>query len=279
MRPKHVNGNHGNQKNTDSNKVICDCGRNFVTKSGLWKHKKHCESGQSILIESSAKELQDFKMTESVLLNLLQQNQEFKDLIVEQNRQIVEQNKQLFELANKEKNIIVNANHTTNNNKFNLNFFLNEQCKDALNIMDFVDSLKMQLTDLDLIGNIGFTEGISQIFIRGLKELDIFKRPIHCSDIKRDILYVRDKDTWEKEDEEKDRIKLAIQYITHNNIKQLPEWIKKYPAAIQDYDSKKHEEYMKILVETMGAKENDRNVQRIIKNVAKEVVIGKMICI
>jgi hypothetical protein len=89
---------------------------------------------------------------------------------------------------------------------------------------------------------------------------------------------VRDKDTWEKEDEEKDRIKLAIQYITHNNIKQLPEWIKKYPDAIQDYDSKKHEEYMKILVETMGTKENDRNVQRIIKNVAKEVVIGKMIC-
>jgi len=282
MRAKHLTGNNGNRKNGALEKILCVCGRNFVTKSGLWKHTKHCETGQSILIESSTKELQEFKMSETVLLNLLQQNQDFKDLIVEQNKQIIEQNKQLFELANKDKNIIVNANHTTNNNKFNMNFFLNEQCKDALNIMDFVDSLKMQLTDLDLIGDIGFTEGISKIFIRGLKELDIFKRPIHCSDLKRDILYVRDKDTWEKENDEKNRIKLAIQYITNNNIKQLPEWIKKYPAATQDYDSKKHEEYMKILIETMGStddKQNERNVQRIIKNISREVVIDKMICI
>jgi hypothetical protein len=229
-----------------------------MTQSGLWKHKKICQNKK-----------QD-------ILTIFKQNQEFKDLIIEQNKQILEQNKQLFELV-KEKQITVNSNHTTNN--FNLQIFLNEKCKDALNIMDFVSSLKLQLTDLESMGKLGYSEGISKIFIRGLKELDIFKRPIHCSDVKRDTLYIKDKDAWEKENENKDKMKLAIDYIANENIKQISTWVVENPQA-NDYESKKHSEYIKILGESMGGGyEEDtikKNYQKIIKNVAKEVVIDKI---
>jgi hypothetical protein len=228
-----------------------------MTQSGLWKHKKICQNKK-----------QD-------ILTIFKQNQEFKDLIIEQNKQILEQNKQLFELV-KEKQITVNSNHTTNN--FNLQIFLNEKCKDALNIMDFVSSLKLQLTDLESMGKLGYSEGISKIFIRGLKELDIFKRPIHCSDVKRDTLYIKDKDAWEKENDNKDKMKIAINFIAHENIKQIPVWVVENPDA-NDYESKKHMEYIKILGESMGAYEEDiinKNYQKIIKNVAKEVAIEKM---
>jgi len=164
-----------------------------------------------------------------------------------------------------------------NTNNFNLQVFLNEKCKDALNISDFVDSLKMQLTDLDTVGQVGYIEGISRIFIRGLKELDIFKRPIHCSDVKRETMYVKDKDTWEKDNEEKNKLRLLIDHIAHKNIIQLPEWINNNPDA-NNYDSKKHVEYIKILGQSMGGKtdeENHKIYQKIIKNIAKHVMIEK----
>jgi len=154
---------------------------------------------------------------------------------------------------------------------------LNEQCKDALNIIDFVNSLKVSLTDLEAVGKLGYTEGISRIFIRGLKELDIFKRPIHCSDLKREAMYVKDKDTWEKENEKKHRLKLAINYIAHQNIVQIPIWIEKNPDAM-DYETKKHTEYMRLITESMGGstdEESEKNYNKIIKNVAKEVLIDK----
>jgi hypothetical protein len=210
-------------------------------------------------------------INQGIVIDLIKQNNEFKEMIIDQNNKILE-------LVKDGKTINNTINNTTNNTQFNLQIFLNEKCKDALNIMDFVNSLKLQLTDLETFGKAGYSEGISKIFIRGLKELDIFKRPIHCSDVKRDILYIKDKDFWEKENENKERMKIAINYIANENIKQIPEWVNKNPQA-NDYESKKHIEYIKILSESLGGCESEtiqRNYQRIIKNVAKEVVIDKI---
>jgi len=198
----------------------------------------------------------------NIVIELIKQNKEFKEIIIEQNNKLLE--------IVKEGKII---NNTTN--KFNLQIFLNEQCKDALNIMDFINSLKLQLTDLENVGKLGYTEGISKIFIRGLKELDVLKRPIHCSDLKRDILYIKDKNAWEKENDDNEKMKLVINHIANKNVGQITEWISENPEAT-DYESKKHLEYIKILGESMGYDEEpDKIYNKIIKNVAKEVQINK----
>ena len=200
-----------------------------------------------------------------------------KKLILELLKSNNELQKQMIELC-KEKNIVNNTNcHNNNTNNFNLQFFLNEQCKDALNIEDFVNTIKLQLSDLDMIGRVGYTEGMSKIFIRNLKDLDIFKRPIHCSDLKRETMYVKDKDAWEKENGENVKIKQAIKGIENKNIKQLPQWRAENPAA-EDTDTKKHLEYQHILIESMGGstlEDDNKKHNKIVRNVAKEVVIDK----
>jgi hypothetical protein len=209
-------------------------------------------------------------------MELIKQNQEFKDLIAEQNKLMCEQNKNIVEIAGKIGGNTTN-NTTNNTNNFNLQFFLNEQCKDALNIMDFINQLQVKLSDLDMVGRIGYTEGISKIFIRGLKELDVFKRPIHCSDLKRETLYVKDKDSWEKDNDNKNKMKTAIKFIAAKNLKQLNEWKDEHPES-DDYDSKKHMEYHNIIINATGGstiEEDDKNFNKIIKNVAKEAVIDK----
>jgi hypothetical protein len=194
---------------------------------------------------------------------------------MEQNKQNIELHKQMIELAKESKVTTIN-NNCNNKNKFNMNIFLNEKCKDALNIMDFIDSLQLQLKDLEETGRLGYIQGISRIFINGLKELDVSKRPIHCSDIKREVLYVKDQDAWEK-DQEKERVRKAIRKVANKNVMQITDWIKENPDA-QDFDSKKNEEYNKIIGESMGGKTDEDNrkiYQKIIRNVAKHVMIEK----
>jgi hypothetical protein len=171
-----------------------------------------------------------------------------------------------------------NTTNTTNNtNNFNLQFFLNEQCKDALNIMDFINQLQLNTSDLDMVGRVGYAEGISKIFIRGLKELDIFKRPLHCSDLKREVVYVKDKDAWEKDGEDKKTMKNAIKFIAAKNFNMLNEWIEDNPEY-NDYDSKKHKEYHNIILKASGGatpEEDEKNYNKIIRNVAQEITIDK----
>jgi hypothetical protein len=262
---KHKNGTLWYIKNA----FACQCGKNYKYSQGLSRHKKICTFKQ----ENGG--MSD--ISNNIIIEIVKQNQEFKQLIVEQNKQLMEQYKESQEMQHKLLDIAKEGktiNNNVTNNKFNLQIFLNEKCKDALNIMDFVNSLKMKLTDLETFGKLGYSEGISAIFIRGLKELDIFKRPIHCSDLKREIMYVRDKDTWEKE---KNKIKLAIDYIAHQNVVQIPAWIEKNPDAM-DYETKKHSEYIQILSESMGGKlceDNENKYNKIMKNIAKEVLIEK----
>jgi len=169
-----------------------------------------------------------------------------------------------------------NTTNTNSNNKFNLNVFLNEKCKDALNLTDFITNLNVGFTDFENFGKIGYSNSITNIFIRGLKELDVYKRPIHCSDLKREVIHVKDDNTWKKDDEKEQMIK-AIKMIEHKNIKQIPDWIKAHPAHA-DIRSKKFDEYSKMLDQSMGEYEdedNQKNYQKIIRSVAKEILVEK----
>ena len=280
---KHIHRHTGNEQETveieKMPKYVCECGKLYSSNSGLWKHKKICNDEKINNLEETT--IQKPPDLVTLLLNqnmeLIKQNQEFKDLLAEQNKLMCEQNKNIVEIAGKIGGNTTN-NTTNNTNNFNLQFFLNEQCKDALNIMDFINQLQVKLSDLDMVGRIGYTEGISKIFIRGLKELDVFKRPIHCSDLKREVLYVKDQDSWEKDTSEKDRMKKAIKFIAAKNLKQLNEWKEEYPES-DDYDSKKHMEYHNIIINATGGstiEEDDKNFNKIIRNVSKEVAINKL---
>jgi hypothetical protein len=264
-----------NDTNITCRTYDCICGKKYKYCQGLSKHKNTCSLIKENIIKNNKKDPDNF------IFEIVQQNKTFKELIIEQNKQIIVQyeenqklQKKLIEIISEEK-IINNTTNNTTNNKFNLNFFLNEQCKDALNIMDFVSSLNIQLSDLENVGKLGYTEGISKIFIKGLQELDIFKRPVHCSDLKREILYVKDKDLWEKEKKTNNILKVAIKHIAHKNVKQLPIWIKENPSS-NNYETKQHSEYLQIVNESMGASTeegDDQNYNKIIKNVAREVLI------
>jgi hypothetical protein len=195
----------------------------------------------------------------NIILNLLEQNKQLQQ--------------QIIDLC-KEKNTTINNNNSNSNNKtFNLQIFLNETCKDAMNIMDFVDSLKVKLSDLENVGRVGYIDGISNIIVNNLKALDISKRPVHCSDLKREIMYVKDKDKWEKENEEKKRLKMAIKHIAHKNIQMIPEWKLEHPEYEND-EGKMNDQYLRIVMGAMdGSDETCDN--KIISKLAKSVTIEK----
>jgi hypothetical protein len=245
-----------------SNKIFtCYCGKEYKHRQGLWKHSKVCQ-----VIDDKPKY---FSNNEELIQAVLKDNQEFKQLLIEQNAKIIE-------LASK--NTVIN--NTTNNNttnNFNLQMFLNVQCKDALNITDFVDSLQLQIKDLEDTGRLGYVNGVANIFLNGLNGLDISKRPIHCSDLKRETIYIKDKDIWEKENDERNKLKLAIKKITSKNIKQIPIWQKENPEY-NDYRSKKNDQYLKIVSNAMNGltiEETQKNYDKIISKLVKEVVIQK----
>ena len=250
-----------NPNNLVQEKIFkCNCGKIYKHQSTLCAHKKKCniQEDTTILMDASS----------NLIMELLKQNNEFKELLVEQN-------KQLIEMANKIGN--TNCNNNTKTNNFNLQLFLNEKCKDALNIDEFVNQIQLKLSDLDMLGQLGYTEGMSKIIIRNLQELDVFKRPIHCSDLKRETMYVKDKDAWEKENGENVKIKKVIKCIEHKNIKQIPQWVEENPAS-EDTDTKKHMEYKNIVLEAMGGstlEDDNKKREKIIRNIAKEVVIDK----
>jgi hypothetical protein len=183
--------------------------------------------------------------------------------------------KKIIELSSKPN---MNNCYNNNNNKtFNLQLFLNEECKHALNIKDFVESIQLQLSDLENTGKLGYVEGISKIFINNLEQLDTHERPIHCSDLKREVLYIKNNNEWIKETDDKTNIQNAIKQVANKNIKQISQWQKENPGY-NDPDSKQNDKYMKIVLNAMSGsteQEQKSNIHKIIKNVAKEVVIEK----
>jgi hypothetical protein len=241
---------------------ICDkCSKKYKDNSGLWRHKKKCNNTE---ISNNN------QITPELIMSVLQQNTELQQMIIEQNKQMIEMSKNTG---------TYNTTHTNSHNKaFNLNFFLNETCKDAMNIMDFVDSIKIQLCDLENVGNIGFVEGISKIIVKNLNLLDENMRPVHCTDTKREVMYVKDDNKWEKENEDKQKLRKVIKHVTHKNSKLLKDFKTKY-SGCEKSDSRYSDKYDKLIIEAMGGKgDNDLEKEdKIIKNIAKVVVIDKEI--
>jgi hypothetical protein len=246
----------------------CTCGKKYKDNSGLWRHKKICKVENKFVSNTNLSNNEN-----EIVSFLMKENSEFKQLLIEQN-------KQLIELSNKiGNNVFNNVNNSNNNNKtFNLNMFLNETCKNAMNITDFADSIKLQLSDLESVGELGYINGISNIIIKNLKELDITQRPIHCTDAKRETLYIKDKDKWEKEGEQKEIIVKFVSNIANKNIRMLSEFKKKYPDCCK-YESKYSDYYSKLIIEAMGGTggTDSEKHEKIIKKICKEVTIDKSV--
>jgi hypothetical protein len=252
----------------------CECGKKYAHSSGLYRHRKICKTPQDDIPSGT---LIDPLNQQELILHLLKENQEFKELMIEQRKMQLEQNENVIQCMKENKVVNHITHNNTQNNHFNMQIFLNEKCANALNIMDFINQLKLQITDLEMVGQLGYVEGISKIMVRELKGLDVTQRPIHCSDLKREVMYIKDNNAWEKDNEEKEKMKKAIKYVAHKNVKQITEWKQVYPEY-QDPRSKKNEQFMVIMNKSCGGadeEEDDKNYGKIIKNVAKQVLIDK----
>ena len=247
-------------------KFVCNnCDKIYQSRNGLWKHQKKCIVNN----DSESDEEDNQHIKESVISD--------KDLIM----MLVKQNSQLMDVIKNGTNNN-NTNHSHNNNHshnktFNLQFFLNETCKDAMNITEFVSSIKPQLADLEATGRLGYVEGVSNIILNNLKTLKVHDRPIHCSDQKREVIYIKDNDEWTKEEDDKPILTKAIKVIANENIKNINEWRKEHPDCT-NAESKKNNLYLKIVSNAMSGgsvEESSKNINKIISNVAKQVVIDK----
>ncbi len=246
-------------------KYIClICKKDYNDRAGLWRHKQKCYEIKDDASNSDSEPDDEFGKQTKLVNYLMKENSEFKQLMIEQN-------KHMLELA---KNT---AGHHNTTNNFNLNLFLNETCKNAMNIMDFVSQLQVGIKDLEDTGRLGFAEGISKIFINGLKQIDISDRPVHCSDFKRETLYIKNNNQWNKESDNKDILTNAIKHVAHKNMKQIPVWTKTH-SDFNNSSSKENDKYLKIVSESMSGssqEETDKNYNKIIKNIVKETIIDK----
>ena len=281
---KHKNGtfetNETKKVPKSSIKLQCHCNLYFNSRTTLWRHKKMCSiiNDNKIIINNKLTndKLTNDKLTNDKLTNDKLTNDKLTDdnlilMLINECKDIRNENKELIK-------IIKNGTHNINSNNktFNLNFFLNETCKDAMNITDFVNSIKIQLSDLENVGKIGYVEGISNIINNNLKALDVTQRPIHCTDKKREVLYIKDENKWEKENENKTLIRTAIKQISHKNSKMIQLFKEAHPDCGKSI-SKYSDQYNKIIIESMGG-QGDNDIEKenkIIRNISKEIIISK----
>ena len=260
---------------------ICDkCGKQYTFHSGLSRHKQKCnvqkieetnEQNTETDNEIPNQELEliddnnvDYK---DMFIQLMKQNQELQKTVVEQQKQYTETiNEMIPKIGN---------NNTTNNNQFNLQLFLNEQCKDALNITDFMKSIQVNMNDLVQTGKLGYVDGMSRIFVNALKDMDVTERPIHCTDIKRETVYIKDQDKWEKDEDNKQKLKKTIRNIENKNLQMLPKWQEENPEH-KNLESMKSNEFMELSITALGGEEDkEKSEKKIMKNVLKEVILEK----
>ena len=258
-----VNGRKKNNK-----KYSCECGKSYRHDSGYYRHKKTC----TFINEQKENETNNGGVDKEILMYLLNDNKDMKQMMMEQQKQIIEI---IPKIGN------TNCNNTTNNttnNKFNMNIFLNEQCKDAIPLLDFINNLKLSVEDLDNTGKEGLVNGITNIITKGLNELDVTKRPIHCSDIKRETLYIKDDDKWVKDDKDKTIVTDAIGLVKREADNFFPQWLEEHPNCWEQ-NNPYHEQYMVMVRNRFGGSDEDifieRNTKKVIKNIAKEVIVDK----
>lgn len=271
--------NVGDKKIIKSLIIKCNkCNKIYNSRNGLWKHKKICKNEEENLEDEQIDEFDD----KQTIHLLIKENIDFKNIILDLvknngdlQKQTQEMQKQIIDVC-KNNNTTINSNNNHSNNKtFNMQLFLNEKCKDAMNIMEFVDSFQLQLSDLENVGKLGYVEGISNIIIKKLNELDVHKRPVHCSDAKREVMYVKDNDVWEKEGSGYMRLRKAIKYISKKNSDLLPVWSENNPAS-QNISSRVNDEYIRMVLQAMGGSgEIEENENKIIRKISKLVYIDK----
>ena len=272
---KHLNTiKHKNNENVTNvtkkspkiaEKYNCNCGKVFNNRTSLWRHKKICNQDSNNTIKEVDNEIVNYDNNTSgdLIKCLINENKEIKEMILE----IVKNG-----LINNTNNTTNNSYNTTNSNNkaFNLNFFLNETCKNAMNITDFIDSIKLQLSDLIEVGELGYVDGISKIIVKNLNNLDETERPIHCTDKKRETMYIKDAGEWSKEDEKKSKLKKIINMIANKNIKLLPQFREKFPEY-NNSSSKISDVHDKLVIEVMET--DDDKKDKIIHNISKATII------
>ena len=269
------------------------CNKQYKSRMGLWQHQKKCTPKQEPVEETPIETSQNPPMVPdmNVFIDLLKQNQEFKEFMVEQSKQIQEMQvnmqetqqenqelqKQLIEAVKVGQHIENQTNINNNNQKFNLNFFLNEQCKDAINMSDFLENMELNLEDLSETGRLGYVGGISRILVNKLQELDVYKRPMHCTDMKRETLYIKENDEWEKQVNSKEKVQTIINKVAKTNLKNLPQWRDEHPEY-QVFDTPENLEYMNLCNVSLGGMGEDENRQyrdKILRSVVKEIMVNK----
>ena len=250
----------------------CECGNIYKHRQGLVKHKKKCPFVHSNKSVPS-------NLTTAMVVELIKENQEFKSMLIEQQKENKELMNKMMEITQTSITVPTTINHnnnnntTNNNNQFNLNFFLNETCKNAINFTDFIDNI--HVTDDDLENNVrmGFVDGITKIIMDNLKQLELNNRPIHCTDVKRETIYVKDENQWEK-DSSKEVIQKGIQEITRKNMCQLTEWRENNPEY-DDIETETGEKSIVMQQNSMAGAKRDKFYPKIIKNIAKKTIIEK----
>ena len=274
-----TNTNEYEQKNAEKKSYDCQCGRSYKHASSLWNHKAKCDFLQNNSDEtpddSSNNQLQisvEKPEITQIILELVRENKELKTMLVEQHKTMIE--------LSQKPTITNNSNntHTNSHNKqFNLNFFLNEQCKNAINLSEFVENVKLGLSELENVADMGYVDGVTQIFMNGLKDMDIYKRPLHCTDIKREIMHVRENNIWIKDTPDQAKIKSAIRRIAFRNIQQISEWNKQHPDS-QILDTTDFNRAFQIMRESLGDTcpgGVEKNNEKVARNIIKAVYVDK----
>jgi hypothetical protein len=284
---------------------VCECGKTFSYRGSLWNHKnKHCQynvknANQDSLDKVETKEASEtteittlrtlVSMQQEQITQQKQSTEQFKDIISQQTelyqQQLKEQqeqhNKQIQDLIPKLQQVTninnTNSNNTTNNNKFNLNFFLNEQCKDAISIQTFIENLDIGIKELEHMGNVGYLQGMMTIMSNTLGAMDVYKRPVHCTDLKRETVYIKDGDTWKKDNANNDDLRRVINTVANVNYRNLDVWESQHPDAFES-DTPDNIEYCKIAMESMGGYDNSDDkiaikLNKLVKHVVREVYV------
>jgi hypothetical protein len=278
---KHLSSQkHLNTVNDMVKENICNkCNKPFASYSGLYKHKKTCqvlEDKTELSNEFREPDIKKPEVTIDLVLDLIKQNKELQNVLIEQSK---EHSKQIMELA-KNQSVTNNNNNTNcNNTQFNLQFFLNETCKDAMNITDFVNSLQLTTQDFENTGKVGFIEGITQIIINRLNSVDTTKRPMHCTDAKRETLYIKDDNVWNKDSEDKAKFKKVVNQVANKNLQQLNKWKDEHPDCINldTPDNIDFRKYYRVALGGVSNEEDDKFFEKIKRNVLKEIVVDKSI--
>lgn len=256
------------------------CKRPYINRTGLWRHNKKYGSACIVKMMESSK-LESAEELKNMINTMIDMNQEFKTQILDLYKaNATAAASSTAVVATATPTTVINNTNNTNNNMtncynqtFNLQFFLNEQCKDAMNMKDFVNSIQLNTDDLESVGKLGYVEGMSNILISNLNKTELHKRPVHCSDIKRETLYVKDEDKWERDGPDHAKMTNAVLAVEHKNVRLMGEWAAQHPRCM-DSNSNDNVKYFK-LSKTITDGAQDGNISKVIKRVAKNVVIDK----